>query len=152
MGDDDTARIAINADELTAALQDQHGWTEPCYYLDLSNGDILFVPWEMGVSDDLKEMVSHRPERFAIIEPLKPMYSYRVMEDFTKTLPPGDIRDELALALRMRKPFRRFKDILRDYPELRKRWFRFEEEAFMEIGREWLEERGIKARLVASGE
>jgi hypothetical protein len=27
------AEITIHADELMAALQDQHGWTEPCYYL-----------------------------------------------------------------------------------------------------------------------
>ena len=80
------------------------------------------------------------------------MISYQVMEEFTETLPSGRVRDDLTLALRMRKPFKRFKDILRDHPELRKQWFRFEEEAFVKIGREWLEERNIEARLVTSGE
>jgi hypothetical protein len=146
------AEITIHADELMAALQDQHGWTEPCYYLDLSSGEILFVPWEMGVDDEIKELVTHRPERFTMIEPLRPMISYQVMEEFTETLPPGRVRDDLEVALRMRKPFWRFKNILRDYPELRKQWFRFEEEAFVKIGREWLEDKDIEASLVTSFE
>ena len=64
------------------------------------------------------------------------------MDDFIGSLPPGDVRDDLKLALRMLKPFKRFKEILNDYPELRNHWLLFEEEAFLEIGREWLGEAG----------
>jgi len=46
------------------------------------------------------------------------------------------------------KLFRRFKDILTDYPDLRDEWFKFEEAAYREAAQRWLKENGIDATLI----
>jgi len=47
------------------------------------------------------------------------------------------------MALNGRKPFRHFKDALLDYPELRDRWFAFEDTRLNRLAEAWCDEQGI---------
>ena len=69
------------------------------------------------------------------------------MAEFTESLPIGEARRELEFALNQRHPFRRFKDVLLNYPKIREEWFRFHNEAFTKIARNWLEENQVEATL-----
>lgn len=66
------------------------------------------------------------------------------MEDFIYTLPPGRLRTQLERAISKRKPFRRFKDVLLNYPEERQAWFDFQNEQQRQWARDWLAEHGIR--------
>ena len=69
------------------------------------------------------------------------------MRDFVETVQDERIANHLYRAIEGKSPFRRFKDELLNYPKLRQAWFRFHDEAFLEIAREWLRENDIEARL-----
>jgi hypothetical protein len=70
------------------------------------------------------------------------------MSDFVETLPEGQVERELARALQLKRPFRRFKDVLLNYPEVQEDWFRFHEQGFIKIIQEWLEDRGVEVKIV----
>jgi len=66
------------------------------------------------------------------------------MEDFIYTLPPGRLQEQLEIAISGRKPFRRFKDVLLNYPQERQAWFDFQEEQQRRWARDWLADHGIR--------
>lgn len=59
------------------------------------------------------------------------------MRDFAETVSSPRLREELLEALSGRRPFRRFKDVLADYPKAEQAWFAFEEHAHREWLRSW---------------
>src|SRR5687768_3126102 len=68
-------------------------------------------------------------DRFAEIPQIESGDSFRVMRNFVGQLADGPGRRQLESAIAAPKPFRRFKDALFDYPDLRERWFAFEARA-----------------------
>lgn len=136
-------KIAIDADDLIQAMSwsldlmgGDGGW-----YLDTETGDVLLVS---DAVDDLPEDIEDNP-RYLWIEQISPDESYRIMEDFVDTLTDERAAQSLSRALEGRKPFRRFKDTLFDFPILREAWFAFEHEARLRLAEEWCEDNGIAA-------
>lgn len=70
--------------------------------------------------------------------------AYRDMEDFVSTVEDEQLQGRLTQAIGHRRPFRRFKDVLEDYPEDRERWFNFSNGRIRERVLEWLEDEGIE--------
>lgn len=141
----DMTGLCIRADELIMAFE---GFgTEMQHFFDRQTGEVLTVFEDMDEED--AERLDADPDRFLLIEPVPSYVGYEVMSDFVDTLPEGKVRRELARALQQRRPFRRFKDVLLNYPAVREEWFRFHEQAFMKIIQEWLDDHGVEATLVA---
>ena len=69
------------------------------------------------------------------------------MEDFAAQLTDKHIQDKLFMVLNQRKPFRRFKDTLLDYPKIREQWFKYHDKRMIEYIREWLDINNIDAEL-----
>ncbi len=109
--------------EIATALDDnsyEHHW-----YWDRQKGEMLFISdmldddyTECGFDEDPEE----NPERFIKIEGIESRLSFRVMEDFTSTLPEGECRRALVRTLNGRKPFANFRNTLYDFPEEQKAW------------------------------
>ena len=66
------------------------------------------------------------------------------MEEFTGTVGAARLRDRLEVALDGRGAFRRFKNVLLDFPAERERWFAVRDERLRAAAREWLAEQGIE--------
>jgi hypothetical protein len=47
------------------------------------------------------------------------------MEDFVETIADKNIQQRFEDAIRFRKPFQNFKQMLQNYPDLREEWFKF---------------------------
>jgi hypothetical protein len=62
------------------------------------------------------------------------------MEDFIATLADNHLVDLLVVAISGRGAFRRFKDVLLNYPAERERWFRFKNDLMRQRVLEWLED------------
>ena len=77
------------------------------------------------------------------VEPLGSSVEYGWMAEFAGTVADAHLRDLLDVALDGRGAFRRFKDVLRDYPAEREAWFAFRDEHVRAAAREWLAENGI---------
>jgi hypothetical protein len=137
-------RLTIRADELIMAFE-YHG-SDLQHFFDRQTGEVLTGFEDMDEED--KEPLDADPDRYLLIEPVPSWVGYEVMSDFVETLPEGKARRESARALQQKHPFRRFKDVLLNYPTVLEEWFRFHEQAFMKIIQEWLEDHGVEATLV----
>ncbi len=70
--------------------------------------------------------------------------AYEDMAEFAETVTNPHLRELLAVALRGKGAFRRFKDVLLGYPAERERWFEFEERRRREAIEEWAREEGVE--------
>jgi uncharacterized protein (UPF0332 family) len=77
------------------------------------------------------------------IEPLPVAVGYRDMEDFVAYVRDVHARDLLERAIVGRGAFRRFKDALAEFPELRRAWFAFHDARGERRAIAWLAERGL---------
>jgi predicted nucleotidyltransferase len=77
------------------------------------------------------------------IDPLSSHESYADLEDFTALVRDPRARDLLERAIEGRGAFRRFKDTLFDFPELREAWFKFRDVRMERRALEWLADHGV---------
>jgi hypothetical protein len=82
--------------------------------------------------------------RFVEIPKQESQDAYEVMEDFAETVANPHLRELLAVALRGKGAFRRFKDVLLDYPAERERWFAFENGRRRKAVEAWAQEEGVE--------
>jgi len=138
------AALTIRADELIMAFENHEPTAR--HFFDRQTGEVMSLFED--ILDEDTERLDTEPGRYLRIEPVPSSVGFEVMSDFVETLPRGKLQDELAFALEQRHPFRQFKDVLLNYPSVREDWFRFHEQAFSEIIKEWLEHHGIEVTLV----
>jgi yecA family protein len=139
--------LPVNFGDLALALQDQGGELH-VYYFDTETGAVL------NLSEDFDQAQLHeiREEgfaRFLRIEPMNPREGYRIMADFVADLPSSRVREKLEWSLDGPKPFRRFKDALRDDETIRKQWFDFQNARMRELAIEWLAAHQIRPEGLA---
>jgi len=139
--------LPVNFGDLALALQDQGGELH-VYYFDTETGAVL------NLSEDFDQAQLHeiREEgfaRFLRIEPMNPREGYRIMADFVADLPSSRVREKLEWSLDGPKPFRRFKDALRDDETIRKQWFDFHNARMRELAIEWLAAHQIRPEGLA---
>jgi hypothetical protein len=144
---DKPSRIEIDAEELISALQ-AHG-QDLEYFLDRSTGDIVFLADDDVVEgqEELRESIEEDPDRYIFIQPIHSSVGWQIMADFIEALPNGRLQDALVRAVKRSHPFRSFKDKLLDYPDVRERWFAFENDRMLELAKEWLDDEGVDAEL-----
>lgn len=134
---------ALNVDiqELCAAMEDSSYEHE--YYFDLDSGEVVFVSEYMDGEDEESEEVNQIEEKSDRYEPIPRAEShegYRDMVDFIATLENGHLAELLGVAIDGKGAFRRFKDVLLDYPEEEEKWFRFKDDRMEQRALEWLDD------------
>ena len=127
----------IDLGELCAALDDhspEHTW-----WLDPSTGEVVLWSEYFHEQDELD------PESRGLlpIDPTPSYDGYADMEDFIERVRDPRARDLLERAIAGRGAFRRFKDTLFDFPELREAWFRFRDVRAERRAIEWLDGEGL---------
>jgi hypothetical protein len=112
------ALAQVDIADLALALEDhseEHSW-----WFDPATGavDPRFV-------DDLDDppFSPGTERRLILVEPLPSAVGYADMEDFVARIREPRTRDLLERSISGRGAFRRFKDALLDYPDLRRAWF-----------------------------
>ncbi len=134
---------AVDLDELCAALDDHtegvSWWIEP------GTGQIRSHLADVGGEsvDDLFDAGWKR------IRPTESYQSYRDMSEFVAAVHHRRAADLLERAIAGRGAFRRFKDTLFEFPELRDQWFRFRSARSRRRALSWLAAEGLVARADA---
>ena len=128
----------VDLADLAVALEDnsrEHSW-----YFDPVTGRP-----EPHFVDDFGEVALSEREaaRLIAVEPLPPAVGYADMQDFVAYVRDPAMRAMLESALAGRGAFRRFKDSLLEYPELRRAWFDFHDARGERRAIEWLLDRGL---------
>jgi hypothetical protein len=95
--------------------------------------------FEENEMEDTAEEALNNPDKFFTIEHSTSSKAFEVMEAFVETVKDKKLCLQLVAALQRKKPFSNFKYIV-DNSTLREDWFKFKDEAYAEIAKEWLEE------------
>ena len=155
-------RLKVDLDEVAFAMNDSTRDMND-HYLDTESGMLYAIDMHLIGQIEHDEPLDDIPEWMDELVPVAravvagdPRYqripevysdeAYRIIEDFIR----GEVDDEAArnrldTASHGRGAFRRFKGALKEFPELRERWFEYETERQREWARDWLEEIGIEA-------
>lgn len=125
---------AVDIDALAEALEDHSDLMQ--WFIDPVSGQVL--PW----SEDMEEPDPEDSGSIAI-DPIPSHEAYRDMRDFVEQVPDRRAADLLARAIEGRGAFRRFKDTLFEFQELRDRWFAFHDVRMRRRALEWLASVGL---------
>jgi len=153
-------KLKVDIEDVAMIMENQDRFDNH-YYLDTETEETLCIPdelisaleegesceglpsWELELLPQAKEIVAGS-DRYEEI-PVRPSYkAFDFMVEFARMLADRRIQKKLYSALNGRGAFRRFKDTLREYPEVEKEWFRFKAERDKEEVKEWLESIGIE--------
>lgn len=145
--------LVIDAEELVMALEMQDEGAR--YFLDRETGELHFVmddeldaEWALDEEETGgDDKVDYTAERFLEVERVPSHVGWEVMRDFVEQLPDDRSTQQLAQALSGKSPFRRFQDVLLNYPNVREQWFQFHTAAYCAIAEEWLRANGIEAEF-----
>ncbi|MBC8511924.1 MAG: hypothetical protein H8D32_02970 [Dehalococcoidia bacterium] len=131
--------LRISLDELCDVMENSSFENE--YYLDLETGEILFISEYMDIeeTEKLRDRIEEEFDRYEQIPKVESHEGYENMVDFIATVKDEHLTDLLEVAINGKGAFRRFKDVLLNYPEERERWFRFKDDRMEEKALEWLE-------------
>ena len=130
----------VDVDELCSALEDnspEHDW-----FLDPATGRLEF---RSAYLDDASEGWDPDERGLLFVDPIGSHEAYSDMEDFVALVTDRQARELLACAIGGRGAFRRFKDTLLGFPELREAWFRFHDARMQRRAIGWLRDRGLIA-------
>ena len=124
----------IDLEELVLALED-NSW-ESSWWIDPSTGALeFFTPDDLAEDLDERELIR--------VEPVASREAYADMARFVDLVRSPRPRDLLERAIQGRGAFRRFKDTLFEFPDLREEWFSFHDRLMRRRGIEWLTAEGL---------
>jgi len=118
--------VLVTAEERRAA-EDPEDWD-------------LLPDWQQEVMPKIKEALES--EDYIVLPGKYQIHEWSIMEQFAYSVDDDQASDELLAAIHGRGAFRYFKDTVRRLGILQD-WYRFRDEAFREIARDWLRAHGI---------
>jgi len=130
----------VDLSELTQALEDHGGFTS--WWIDMRSGELHLLGDSMWDGEDVGPNFEP-PAKFRRVEPVDSRESYRDLEEFTASVRDPRARELLERAIAGRGAFRRFKDTLGEFPELRSMWFKFHDARMERRAIEWLRDEGL---------
>jgi hypothetical protein len=135
--------LKVNLGELCEAMESNSYEHE--YFLDLETGEILFISDYMGDEEarEVTDRIEEDSERYEPIPRAEPNEGYQDMVDFITNIDNEHLAELLEVAINGKGAFRRFKDMMHNYPEESERWFKFKDERIEERALEWLSDIGI---------
>lgn len=99
------------------------------------------------VEDEIElivEVLLNEDGRYVRIPERESDEAYKTMTDFIETVNDPALKEKVSSALNGKGAFRRFKDVLIDYPRERKRWHGYNAKAMKEVIIEWLKNLGVE--------
>ena len=91
-------------------------------------------------TEKLKDEIEEDSDRYEQIPKLESRDGYDDMVDFIATVKDAHLAELLEVAINGKGAFRRFKDVLLNYPEERESWFQFKSDIMHERALEWLDD------------
>ena len=152
-------KLKVDLEDIAICMENQR--YESNFYLDMETGETLAIPdevmtaleeeefreglpaWELELLPQAKEIFEGSARYVEI--PVRPSHeAYEAMARFTEKVKDRNLQNRLSSALKGKGAFGRFKDTLREYPEIEKGWFKFKADRDKEEVKDWLESIGIE--------
>jgi predicted nucleotidyltransferase len=127
--------VQVDLGALAEALEDHSDLLR--WFIDPITGEVL--AW----SEDMEDVPDPEDSGAYCIEPIPSFEAYSDMQDFVGRVPDRRAADLLGRAIEGRGAFRRFKDTLYDFPDLRETWFKFHDVRMRRRAIDWLVGAGL---------
>ena len=136
-------RLKIDMGDLCFAIDD-NSW-EHSQFLDMETGELLFFSDYVDEEDmEISKSEVEESERYKPIPIAESSDGYRDMVEFIDSLDNEKLIEVLSVAINGPGAFRRFRDVLYNYPEEQEQWYKFQNDRIRERAMEWLEEIGVE--------
>ena len=129
--------IPINWTDLETAFERNSPDTES--FLDTRTGEVVTVTEGAIDYAEQRGKVQAGGEAYVRIEPAASREQYKWMERFVAGVTDEPLRERLVIAIDGKGAFRRFKDVLLNYPTERERWFTYRADLLHWAMQKWLE-------------
>ncbi len=100
--------------------------------------------WQGEIVKEAYRIETGHEERYIRVECTSSREGYRDMETFIDTVESTQLQNLLQVAIQGKGAFRRFKDVLLNYPEERTRWFDFKDKRLTERVLSWLDDYDVE--------
>ena len=127
------AQVDLGA--LAEALEDHSDFLR--WFIDPITGEVQ--PW----SEDMEDVPDPEDSGAYSIEPIPSFEAYSDMQEFVERVPDRRAAHLLGRAIEGRGAFRRFKDTLYEFPDLRETWFKFHDVRMRRRAIDWLVDAGL---------
>jgi hypothetical protein len=136
--------VPINWTDLETAFERNAPDTDS--FLDLRSGEVVTVA--QGAIDyaEQRAKVQQGGDAFLRIEPAASREQYKWMERFVVGVTDEALRERLIIAIDGKGAFRRFKDVLLNYPAERERWFSYRGDLLHWHMQKWLEKEKLQPK------
>jgi hypothetical protein len=137
-------KLKIDLSELELAF-DNASW-EAEYYLDVETGEIILIGSMIGQQEAVTQQIEDvtNRARYLQVPHANSRDGFQDMERFIDTVQDVQLQKLLAVAIDGKGTFRRFKNVLPDYPQERDRWFRFQADRLRQRILDWLDSEDIE--------
>jgi hypothetical protein len=129
--------VSVNWTDLETAFERNSPETES--FLDTRTGEVVTVSEGAIDYTEQRSKVQVGGEAFVRIEPAASREQYKWMERFVAGVTDEPLRERLVIAIDGKGAFRRFKDVLLNYPTERERWFSYRGELLHWAIKKWME-------------
>ena len=154
-------KVDINELAFTMEISDEF---DNAIFFDTETGEVVSIPnelmsavesdddealqdlpdWEKDLIEIAENIVRDESGRYVDI-PRKPSSeAYDLMVEFARSVTNSNLKEKLEIALDGKGAFRRFKNVISDYPDEEMRWFAFKDKRMHEEVIEWLNDLGIE--------
>ena len=135
--------VTLDLEDVVMAMSDQNAQ----WMIDLTTGKLCMAPEEAALlfgsgSEEIELWAPTDPEQVLPVPHFDSSDGYQIMQTFALEHAGDEASKRLQDALRLRKPFRRFKDALGEFPDDRRRWFEFEAAKMKQIAEDFFEAEG----------
>ncbi len=136
--------VPVNWTDLETAFERNSPDAES--FLDLRSGEVVTVT--QGAIDyaEQRAKVQSDGDQFLRVEPAASREQYKWMERFVSHVTDEPLRERLIIAIDGKGAFRRFKDVLLNYPTERERWFSYRSDLLHWHMQKWLEKEQIEPK------
>jgi len=137
-------RVTLNWRDLERAFE---GGGDPAgaeWYLDRATGKLECLVEGDPDSEAVRARLDRDVDRYVRVEPPGPDEEYGWMEEFAAGVRHAKATGDLTRALGGAGAFKRFREVLARYPDLRDEWFAARERRMREAMLQWLEAQGIE--------
>jgi Uncharacterised protein family (UPF0158) len=136
--------VLVNWTDLETAFERNSPDTES--FLDLRSGEVVTVTQGAIDYSEQRNKVQTNGESYLRVEPAASREQYKWMERFVAHVTDESLKERLIIAIDGKGAFRRFKDVLINYPVERERWFSYRGDLLHWHMQKWLEKEQIEAK------
>ena len=129
-------KLNIDFEELVDAFEESDVMQH--YFIDAKKNELIYI--NEAVDEDCKKRLEEMDnDRYLLIPARLPQDNFMIMEMFVyDKIQDSTLAEKFHQVLEGKKPFRNFKDLLLDYPDLREQWFTYHREHLKNETINWL--------------